>query len=174
MPKTWVIADTHFGHNNIIHYENRPFKDKHEMNEKLIENWNSVVAPDDVVYHLGDVIFGGTQALEAILPRLNGYKILRKGNHDYRFSDRKLLKYFDEVYSDDILLDDLCLSHYPLDDEEMAKLMYLGLIKGNVHGHVHSKIDNLDQSKYFCVSVELTDYRPLDFEVVKKHFGIES
>ena len=62
--------------------------------------------------------------------------------------------------------------HYPLSDYEMDRLLALGLIKGNVHVHVHSQIGDLDQDKYKCVSVELTGYRPLDFDVVKAHFGI--
>ncbi|MEC2266556.1 hypothetical protein ECC01_06440 [Bacillus tequilensis] len=172
MPKTWVVADTHFNHSNIILYENRPFKDKDEMNKELIKRWNETVAPEDTVYHLGDVSFGGRAIRDSILPQLNGYKILRLGNHDYRTSKPQWLKYFDEVYEDDILLDDLCLSHYPLDEEVYAKLSFTGLIKGNVHGHVHSQIDGLDQTKYKCVSVELNDYRPIDFEIIKAHFGL--
>jgi calcineurin-like phosphoesterase family protein len=171
--KTWIISDTHFNHSNIILYENRPFADKDEMNEELIKRWNEIVAPEDTVYHLGDVVFGGKAVREGILNRLNGYKILRVGNHDNRATITKWKEVFDEVYEDDILLDDLCLSHYPLNDYEMERLLALGIIKGNVHGHVHSVIDGLDQTKYKCVSVELTDYRPIDFEVVKAHFGVK-
>jgi calcineurin-like phosphoesterase family protein len=52
--KTFVIADTHFGHENIIKYESRPFKNTEEMNQALIKNWNSVVGEKDIVYFLGD------------------------------------------------------------------------------------------------------------------------
>ena len=55
--KTWVISDTHWYHENIIKLCHRPFLSAKEMNEKLIENWNSVVSRDDTVYHLGDVAF---------------------------------------------------------------------------------------------------------------------
>lgn len=171
--KTWITSDSHFNHSNIILYENRPFADKDGMNEELIKRWNEVVAPNDTVYHLGDVVFGGKAIREGILSRLNGYKILRLGNHDHRTSKAQWLKYFDEVYEDDILLDDICLSHYPLSDYEMDRLLAVGLIKGNVHGHVHSQIGDLDQTKYKCVSVELTDYRPILFDDVKKHFGVK-
>ena len=51
--KVWFTADTHFGHKNIIRYCQRPFVDVEEMNRVLIENWNSVVSPDDLVFHLG-------------------------------------------------------------------------------------------------------------------------
>lgn len=173
MSKTWIVSDTHFNHANIIKYENRPFASKEEMNEELIRRWNEVVSPDDTVYHLGDVLFGGRSIRDGILKRLNGYKILRLGNHDYRTTVSQWKNYFDEVYDDDILLDELCLSHYPLPEDEMEKLLHIGLIKGNVCGHVHSQIEGLDQDKYQCVSVELTDYRPIDFDLVKKHFGID-
>lgn len=171
--KTWIISDTHFNHANIIKYADRPFTTKEEMNEELVRRWNETVAPDDVVYHLGDVVFGGKNIKEGILKRLNGYKILRLGNHDDRTTVNQWRSYFDEVYKDDILLEDLALSHYPLNDEEMTKLSALGLIKGNVHGHVHNDNGDLDQTKYKCVSVEQTDYRPIDFDLIKAHFGIE-
>ena len=79
MIKIFFIADTHFNHNKIIEYENRPFKNVEEMNEKLIENWNSVVGRIDKVFVLGD--FGFYNSKE-ILDRLKGFKILIMGNHD--------------------------------------------------------------------------------------------
>lgn len=75
----WFIADTHFGHANIIRYCKRPFKDVDEMNEKLIQNWNEKIEPEDVVYHLGDFSFRGHDRYRK---RLNGTIILLKGNHD--------------------------------------------------------------------------------------------
>jgi calcineurin-like phosphoesterase family protein len=173
MSDIWVIADTHLNHSNIILYENRPFGDKDEMNEAIITGWNSVVKPGDTVYHLGDVAFGGRGVLDGLLPRLNGYKILRRGNHDLRHSVNRWRGYFDEVYDDDIWLDWLCLSHYPLDTVTMDKLIHLNLIKGNVHGHVHANIGHLDQTKYKCVSVEVTDYKPVHIDELKKHFGVQ-
>jgi calcineurin-like phosphoesterase family protein len=80
----WITSDTHFGHHNIMIYSARPFKDKWEMDEKLILNWNALVQPNDLVIHLGDFGFCGTQRKIELLQRLNGYKILIKGNHDDR------------------------------------------------------------------------------------------
>lgn len=50
----WVTSDLHFGHKNIIKYENRPFKDIEEMDKAIIELWNKTVKKDDKIYILGD------------------------------------------------------------------------------------------------------------------------
>ena len=52
--KIYIISDTHFNHENIIKYCNRPFKDINEMNDAIIDNWNRIVKKDEIVYHLGD------------------------------------------------------------------------------------------------------------------------
>lgn len=82
MSETWFTADTHFGHARINEYCNRPFKDAKEMDECLIENWNSRVKSTDWVYHLGDFCFPKYADPEEYLKKLNGAKILIYGNHD--------------------------------------------------------------------------------------------
>lgn len=81
----WYISDTHFNHTNIIKYCDRPFSDVNEMNEKIVYNWNSLVQPDDVVYHLGDFgLFRGSKQPESFMCRLNGRIYLIRGNHDHK------------------------------------------------------------------------------------------
>ena len=87
--KYWFTADLHLAHHNIIKYCDRPFKDVDDMNEKLIRNWNTRVAPEDTVFHLGDFCFRGNTPLDlnknqgmAWEEQLNGKLILLKGNHD--------------------------------------------------------------------------------------------
>ena len=74
----YFISDTHFCQKSIIPYCHRPFGSVDEMNEKLIENWNSVVKKDDKVYFLGDFCLGDLSEKRDILNRLNGYKIIVK------------------------------------------------------------------------------------------------
>ena len=93
--KRFYIADTHFGHKNIIRYDNRPFNSVHEMDNELIENWNSVVSNDDIVYILGDISWYDDSKTANIFSRLNGHKILIKGNHDKISS--YLYGFFDKV-----------------------------------------------------------------------------
>lgn len=84
--KYFFTSDTHYSHRNVIKYCNRPFKDEEKMNEAMIANYNSVVSPGDVVYHLGDFAFEKDRAkLEWIMSRLNGEKHIIWGNCSPRF-----------------------------------------------------------------------------------------
>ena len=78
----YFTSDTHFQHTNIIKYCNRPFKDVDEMNERLINNWNSIVSNDDTIYHPGDFCLSNDKEIINIFKRLNDNKILICGNHD--------------------------------------------------------------------------------------------
>lgn len=82
MSRVWFTSDTHFGHANIIRHCQRPFSSAPEMDEALITNWNAVVQPEDIVWHLGDFAFRSARAPQDYLSRLNGTKHLVWGNHD--------------------------------------------------------------------------------------------
>lgn len=82
MEKTFFIADTHFGHNAIIDYENRPFSCAEEMDEAIIRNWNSVVSYEDRIFVVGDFSAYDREKTADICRRLNGRKYLIMGNHD--------------------------------------------------------------------------------------------
>lgn len=95
--KEFFTSDTHFFHNNVIKYCNRPYCCRHSMNEDLISRWNDSVKPSDIIYVLGDFAFGSKNKFKRILERLNGYKILVKGNHDPGRNNMSAAG-FDEVY----------------------------------------------------------------------------
>lgn len=92
----FFTADTHFNHKSLIGPRGRPFKDVQKMDECLIENWNSVVGRDDIIYHLGDFAWRiGKNKMIAILIQLNGRKFLCRGTHDGRIL--KLARYFEDI-----------------------------------------------------------------------------
>lgn len=136
--KDFLIADTHFHHKNILCMEQRPFKDLLEMEEKMIEAWNTVVSPEDTVRILGDFSLGSYSRQSALLERLNGIKFLIKGNHDITKVVDRLLEtgHFKEVHSvgETIRHDktNVMLTHYPMQMGERLRLI-------NIHGHIHSQ-----------------------------------
>ena len=80
----FYISDTHFGHKNVLKYDNRPYFTVAEMDADLIRRWNNAVKPTDTVYHLGDFSWLKPAEESEILQQLNGTKILIRGNHDYK------------------------------------------------------------------------------------------
>ena len=156
----FVIADCHFNDPNIILFENRPYKNVEEMNNKLIENWNSVVGVDDTVIVAGDFIVGGSNARE-IVSALNGKIKLVVGNHDTNSDEYKDLLY--SIYKYPIIVDDFwIISHYP---------MYVNLASpyANLYGHVHSNSTYCDVSpRSMCICTERLEDKPIRLEEVKK------
>ena len=91
--RVFFTSDTHFNHTNIIRFCNRPFKDVSHMNETIIANWNRMVGPEDIVFHLGDFCLGGSAEWINILNRLNGKIYLISGNHDIKNLRQNYTKY---------------------------------------------------------------------------------
>ena len=151
----YFIADTHFNHENIIKYCNRPFKNTEEMNEYIIKKWNSVVKSEDIVYHLGDVGFGTIDELKKLLAKLNGTKILIMGNHDVRRSLKAWKEIgFSEVYKKKLIINNFVLTHEPIQDLEGNQI--------NIFGHIHNKpLEGVfDKNSHICVSCEVIGYMP--------------
>jgi calcineurin-like phosphoesterase family protein len=162
--RIFLTSDTHFFHKNIIEYENRPYKDIYDMNESLIENWNTVVGKTDTVYHLGDVGFGNVEALESIILRLNGRKKLIIGNHDKRIKPDVWKRIgFDTVYDLPVVLENFfILSHKP-PQYMTEKVPYVW-----IYGHVHSSpMYQTITKNSVCMCVERWDYKPVSFDEVK-------
>lgn len=82
---SYYIADTHFGHANIIRFCDRPFDSVEQMNAWLIESWNARVADDDDVYVIGDFAYRSATSVKSIVEQLAGRKHLVVGNHDVKW-----------------------------------------------------------------------------------------
>ena len=165
MTDIWVISDTHFGHSNILTFKDqegnpvRNFSSVEDMNETMIQRWNSVVKPGDKVYHLGDVFFGSKEDFKLLWPKLNGSKRLVVGNHD----DIKFLSsggFFKEVSMWRVFTEfGIILTHTP---QHQSVLTGRGEGLINVHGHIHQ--NKSPEGPYKCVCVEQTDYYPVHLE----------
>jgi calcineurin-like phosphoesterase family protein len=150
------------------------------MDEHLVRVWNERVRPQDKVYHLGDVVIN-RKAMKT-LGRLNGDKVLIRGNHDI-FRDDEYREYFRELRAYHVM-NGMILSHIPVHEAS------LGRFGTNIHGHTHYQrvkrahgvdartgemlySDEID-TRYHCVCVEqLPDFAPILFEDVIRRIETE-
>ena len=161
--KAFFAADTHFGDDGIIRYENRPFADTDEMDRVLIEKWNRVVSGDDSVFLLGDFSAYPSEKSGEICRSLNGRKFLVMGNHD-TLDERQYRELgFEGVSRYPVIYESFwILSHEPL-------YVNKNMPYANIFGHVHANpIYKTASEQSFCVSIERTGYAPIEFEEVKR------
>ena len=139
---TYFIADLHFGHKNILSYDNRPFMTIEEHDAELIRRWNSVVEEKDDVWVLGDVSWYSVDKTIEVIKQLKGRKHLCVGNHDAKFiSYPDFCKLFVEIvdYKELDLKDNvhIVLSHYPI---PCFKNHFYGWY--HLYGHVHNSFES--------------------------------
>ena len=186
MPAVFLVSDTHFGHAGVCRFMRndgvtklRPWDNPEEMDEAMVKLWNERVRPKDKVYHLGDVVIN--RKVLSIMSRLNGDKVLIRGNHDI-FKMEDYTKYFRDIRSYHVM-NGMILSHVPIHADSIARF---GV---NIHGHTHSNrvmrprgvdvrtgqilYSNEIDVRYHCVCVEQTDFAPILFEDVIKRIEAE-
>lgn len=144
----YYISDLHFGHKNILFFENRPFETVKEMDEEYIKRWNFKVKKGDEIYILGDLSFYHGKETAEILKRLNGMKFLIKGNHDHLFLDDKNFDQSLFVWiRDTCMITDgehrISLFHYPI---QVWNEQHHGAL--HFYGHVHSNKCTIHPMKY--------------------------
>ena len=186
----WFTSDLHFGHKNVIKFCNRPFADIKEMGEKLIENWNSCVKENDIIFVLGDVFwFNDSHSIKKVLNKLNGIIYIIPGNHDnfesyHRIADNPRIILCDDIVQLFLESEDnrwckkiieLWLSHYPLmtwPHRENGSI--------NLFGHIHShpnRSEGVDQDlplhKNQCdVGTDYWGYKPVKLEKLLEKMNI--
>lgn len=160
--RTWLCADHHLHHANILNFSDEDgklirgshFKDMEHHDNMLVEYHNDIVADSDRVYFLGDVCIN-KKGLPT-LARFKGRKVLVRGNHDI-FEAKDYLKYFDDIraYVVQKSQDDrkVILSHIPLHPDSVGRW---GI---NIHGHLHQH--KINDPRYLCVSMEQIGYKPI-------------
>lgn len=171
MSRVFFTSDTHYGHAKIIGYANRPFKNVDQMNYEMMVNWNSVVRPEDTVYHIGDFAFCSTDEACAIAKELHGHKHLIFGNHDKRLRKESSFTKLWESTSDykEIKVPDggdvrrIILCHYSF---KVWNQSHHG--SWNLYGHSHGTLPDDPGSLSFDVGVDCWNYTPISYEEVKQ------
>lgn len=163
----YLISDTHFNHQNIATYCQRPSN----FTEMIIKNWNNTVQSEDVVIHLGDVQIG--QKSKWVVPNLPGRKILIRGNHDREKSNTWWMENGFDFSCDGLKFRNCWLSHEPVQALPEDCLL-------NIHGHLHNiwhgfrpdrgaKQTHLHNPWQRLFAIEYTDYRPVEFDKFVNH-----
>lgn len=175
----FFTSDNHFMHFNVIEYCNRPFESSDQMSKVMIQNWNSVVGKEDIIFILGDFCFSGSAQWSWLLDTLNGTKYLVWGNHDKGVPSTKFER-MDNIINLLILDPEIkdgqriSLCHYPM-------LSWYQSHKGSwqLFGHVHGKLSNKSLAddgfditkavtpRQLDVGVDVHDFTPISYQEVK-------
>lgn len=153
----WIVADTHFGHRNIIKYENRP----EDYDSIIVKNWNAVVKSSDTVIHLGDIHLGGIESWFKYIKRLNGHIILVRGNHDNKSNTWYInngIKFICDAFTLKTHGLHILFTHEPIPNPLDFDF--------NIHGHLHiNKHRAFEESdKHLLFSIERENYKPVKLD----------
>lgn len=179
--KIWFTSDTHFGHQNILRFCERPFVSVEEMDNTIIERWNLKVGKDDIVFHLGDFAFATNKRWQELISLLNGKIYLILGNHDIiRWPGTYTMQLFDRVENQMMLKIDnkykVYLNHFPF-------LCYDGTYRNpedctiQLHGHVHERVGGIGKDDQrlqyrfpyqYDVGVDNNNFYPISWEEILK------
>lgn len=169
----WFTADSHYGHSKVIEYTKRPFANSEEMDAHLIRNWNAVVKPGDLVYHLGDFALCKESRAVTIAKRLLGQKFLIFGNHDKRL--RKHKPFLDEwIWTKDIAEIDaagqrITLCHFAM---RVWNKSHHGA--WHLYGHSHGSLPDDPNARSVDVGVDNWDYTPVSYDTLVKRMAMKT
>lgn len=176
MKKIWFSSDLHFGHKNIIKYCNRPWDNVEDMNQGILDNWNSVVSPNDDVYILGDVCMGKLNENIPLVSKLNGNKYLVAGNHDVKAKTipefqkcfRWIKDYYELFIKEEKKKQLLVMSHFPMmvwHKNHRGSFM----LCAHSHGSLKQTLPEYNGAgKILDVGLDVHNYHPISYEKVKE------
>lgn len=176
----FFTSDYHWGHKNVIRFDNRPFLDEFnepdikKMHETLLLNWNSVVKENDVVFYLGDLSLGNPKFAKEFVDKLNGEINFVMGNHD-RYSEILKMNRFKTIYDlvdlkifnpKDKSESDYVLCHYPIHSWNRA---HHGTYM--IHGHSHMSLSEKEfhqGKRIFDLGCNGWNYTPVSYKEILK------
>ena len=170
MGKIWLSSDWHFCHNKEFLYGPRGFSSIEEANEEIVRRHNEVVAEDDDVYVLGDLMLGNNDIGMSYIEKMNGNIHVILGNHDTNtrleiYKNSSKIKSIQYAYQINLRKYTFYLSHYPTYmgnyDLQMSKVWCL-------HGHTHFKEKFGDIDKNYNVALDAHNCYPVDLETIVK------
>jgi len=175
--KIWFTADTHFGHGNVIRYNQRPFSSVSEMDGALIDNWNEVIQPNDTIYHLGDFTLLGKKLADYYFQLLNGRIHVIPGGHDRRWNRKH--DFFSISGHAVVVLPPLVTIKVPLPNSTQQQLIILCHYSMRVwdrshygswhlYGHSHGNLPLLRNS--LDVGVDCWEYQPVSLDKLQHEF----
>jgi calcineurin-like phosphoesterase family protein len=185
----FYTSDLHLGHKNILSYCNRPYSSVEEMDQTLLDNYNSIVNPDDIVYFLGDIAMGDRQAGLELIKQFNGYRILIPGNHDYNHSMHKesIRDKWKPIYRDafNAVIETwhpaqtwsdykIKMSHFPGyitfsgDDKYSPWMPSLDDCDWLLCGHVHNSWQVIPEQHSINVGVDVHNYFPVSQDTLRE------
>lgn len=164
----YYIADTHFGHKNVMKFDNRPFANLDEMEKVLINNWNTKIKDTDDVYIIGDFCFRSDKEPTFYLEQLNGRKHFIIGNHDHAIlKSTNALNHFISIEKIQYVRDgkyNIVLCHFPIAE-------WNGIKRGALHiyGHIHANRDAVSEymgstGAAYNAGCMLNNYAPVTIE----------
>lgn len=178
MTNTWFTADHHFDHANIIKYANRPFSSVEEMDAVMVERWNSTIAKEDTVYHLGDFTLGGWYAFLKYFKLLNGHIHIIPGGHDHRWLNEgknTIDWYWQHIVEQPLFLLEIpkkeqypltiVLCHYSLRVWDRSHYGSLHL-----YGHSHGTLPGLGRS--MDVGVDTNNFYPYHLDEIVERLSV--
>lgn len=176
MSKIFFTADTHFGHEAILQFCERPWKNTTRMDKALIRNWNETVSENDIVYILGDYVWAGpseVNEVKKITKKLNGIKVLICGNHDYLSPSQYTECGIHQVIYPYLTIMDFHLIHDPALATACPKNSHI--LSGHVH-QLYGKSSKGPMEKIIIdVGIDGWDYRPVEYyqilEEINKYYG---
>lgn len=191
--REFVTSDWHIGHENVLKFDNRPFRDLDHMNERLIKNYNEEVSYSDTCYFLGDMGLANSERMSRTIRRLKGIKVLVLGNHD-KARPSMIKSGFDVVIYGMVTYiagQRVTLSHCPLlgvyreptdtyseakqgnwhGEKKNGRFTFSDEGQFHLHGHIHSRPDTEHKptktNRQWDVGVAGNFYRPVSFSSVE-------